>query len=1405
LKPAAIAALSAKVTSMRPIGCFLAAGLLVSLPWLTGSAGSAAAADADAVAFDEPRPLLERYCHECHAGDAAEGDVDLAAFASLDDLKRKPAVWQRVAEVVAGGEMPPKDADQPAAEERQKLLEWVRRFLAAEAAAHAGDPGRVVLRRLSNAEYTCTIRDLTAVDSLDPAREFPVDGAAGEGFTNTGQALVMSPALVTKYLDAAKDVAGHAVLLPDGLRFSASAERGDQIDECLARLRGLYRRFTVARSDMPLQTAHTQGVPVDPGHEGFVAIDRYLAATLAARRQLRDGDTTIEVVAREHGLSPKYLGLLWDVLDGGGGSVAGAKPAPSFLLDRLRMLWEAAGPDGAKDLAAEIGRWQAALWKFNTVGFIARQHGRKDGPSSWLEPVSPLVAEREYRISLRQDDGEDLRIRMAAGDAGDGREQDVVVWRNPRLVVSGSPDLPLRDAVRLTAGRTEALKRVGEQTAACLAAIDDYRSQAAAAEGRAVSVEERWRELARSHSVDPVLLFNWGAVLGLASEPSPSACGELLAGPAEAVEGRAGLLGWTAANALSVTVNTTDAEMKIPGTIGARSVAVHPAPDRQVVVAWRATAAGVYDAKASIGKAHVGCGNGVTWRFELRRGPMRQTLAEGTDSQSPRSALSGIALREGDLLCIVVEPRDGNHSCDLTAVAIEVASGGRVWNLAADAVSGAVAGSPLADAFGNEGVWMFASEPAGAYASRTIPADSLLGRWQLESDAGKRRALAAELQALLAAKPPSPKSPDGVLHRRLLSLTSPLLAVGVSDGVDPAVALPFGRSVGGLPVEPGDLCMQPDDVFEFQLAPDSHARFVVTAAIHPQAGEDATVQPLVTTGTAIDTEPSPSLPFLARRDTAGWLRLERSFAAWCDLLPPAVCYARVVPVDEVVTFNIFYREDDRLKRLMLGDAEAAELDRLWDDLLFVSDEPLELVDVYEQLLEYMTQESSMSALYEAFLPMRGPLAARAEAFRRRKAAAEPAQLEAAIAVAGRAFRRPLTADESRELRSLHATLRSDGLRHEEALRLVLARVLVSPQFLYKVETPGPGDEPRPVSDFELASRLSYFLWSSQPDAELLREAAANRLHEPDVLLAQTRRMVADPKIRRLATEFGTHWLHVENFDEHDEKSPEAFPDFAALRGAMHEEAVLLLTDLFRSDRPIRSLIDADHTFLNEPLAAFYGIPGVKGPEWRRVEGVKPHGRGGVLGLAATLAKQSGASRTSPILRGTWFTEVLLGQKVPKPPKGVPPLAEAPPAGLSERELTAMHSKDAACAGCHARFDPYGFALEEFDAIGRRRKLDVTGKPLDATATLPDGTAVAGHAELCDYLATVRGDEFVRQFCKKLLGYALGRETQLSDAPLLDAILAKLKAGEGRVSMAVEAIVTSPQFRDIRGSDAPDAN
>jgi hypothetical protein len=417
-------------------------------------------------------------------------------------------------------------------------------------------------------------------------------------------------------------------------------------------------------------------------------------------------------------------------------------------------------------------------------------------------------------------------------------------------------------------------------------------------------------------------------------------------------------------------------------------------------------------------------------------------------------------------------------------------------------------------------------------------------------------------------------------------------------------------------------------------------------------------------------------------------------------------------------------------------------------------------------------------------------------------AAEPAQVEAVVALAAKAWRRPLTKAEADGLRGLYGELRNDGLEHEDAVRLLLARVLVAPAFLYKLEDPGPGREPRPVGGRELATRLSYFLWSSLPDEALA--SATERLQDPDVLRAETRRMLRDPRIRRLAVEFGTHWLHVYGFDAHDEKSAEFFPGFADLRGAMHEEAVLLLTDLFQHDRSILSLIDADHTFLNEPLAKHYGIPGVTGPEWRRVEGVRRHGRGGILTLAATLAKQSGASRTSPILRGTFFTEMLLGEKLPKPPKNVPPLAEAPPAGLSERELTALHSSDAACAGCHKRFDGYGFALEEYDAIGRRRDKDTAGKPIDAATALPDGTQVTGAADLRDYLASARGAAFERQFLRKLLGFALGRGVQLSDEPLLDEIQAARAANDHRASVAVEAIVQSPQFRQIRGREAGDA-
>ena len=254
----------------------------------------------------------------------------------------------------------------------------------------------------------------------------------------------------------------------------------------------------------------------------------------------------------------------------------------------------------------------------------------------------------------------------------------------------------------------------------------------------------------------------------------------------------------------------------------------------------------------------------------------------------------------------------------------------------------------------------------------------------------------------------------------------------------------------------------------------------------------------------------------------------------------------------------------------------------------------------------------------------------------------------------------------------------------------------------------------------------------------------------------------------------------------------AFPSSSRCARDMQEETTRFFIDFFQADRSVLSLLDADYSYLNGPLAHFYGIE-FKGDAWQRVDGLHSHGRGGILGFASTLAKQSGASRTSPILRGNWINEVVLGDKLPKPPKGVPVLPEEAPKGLTERQLIERHSSDANCARCHQRIDPFGFCGSGFDAIGRAR-------PANTSAKLPDGTQIEGLDGLRNYILTKRKDDFVSQFCHKLLGYALGRSVQLSDKPLLDSMLTELKANNFTVGHAVEMIVQSRQFREIRGQD-----
>jgi hypothetical protein len=1041
---------------------------------LLASVGSRAAQDLSMRFEKEIQPLLKKYCLDCHATDVQKGDLDLERFGRLTEIKRHPKVWQQVLEQLSNGEMPPKDKRQPTSEERRAFQQWTSSVLDEVAHSRAGDPGPVLLRRLSNAEYTYTIRDLTGVSTLEPAREFPADGAAGEGFMNTGSALVMSPSLFAKYFDAGKEIASHAVLLPEGFRFSEKKTRRDWTEEILGRIRGFYARYTATEGS---EKVNLQGIVFETNEGGRLPLRKYLEATIQARGRLERGGESFDLVAKGRGLSAKYLRILWEALN--------AKTA-GMVLGPLREHWAKAEAADVDAMVEEIARWQKALWKFSTVGHI----GKVGGPKAWMEEIEPIADRQVLKLKLPKMTNDAVAIvYLVARDIGNGSTNNaVVVWAEPRLVLPEKGKAPV------------ALKDSGARVSTSFGKLPDG----------------------------------------------------------------------TAIEDLSLAVQAPGIiEIKIPATMAAGAEFVvtgmlHARSDREALVQVQAT------------------------------------------TEKPK--------------------------------------GGR--GLAAGEVNVKNAGGP----------------------------------WTSQA--------------------------------RELAHTAPILAQNQSE---------------------------------------------------------------------------------QRR------KLTAEFAEFRRLFPAALCYSKIVPVDEVVTLTLAHREDEHLKRLMLEESQARELDRLWEEYNFVSQNALLLVDAFEQLWQYATQDADP----KVFEPMRGPIAERAARFRQRVTECEPKQVEAVVEFAGKAYRRPLVADEGEALRGLYRKLRLEGMGHEEAFRNVLARVFVAPGFLYRLENAPEGVKPGPVSNWELATRLSYFLWSSGPDEELTRAASEGRLIETEVLVAQTRRMLRDARVRRLAEEFGCQWLHIHSFDELDEKSERHFPEFAGLRGTMYEEPIRFFTDLFQENRPVLNIIDADYTFVNKPLAEFYKIPNFEGEDWRRVEHVKGQGRGGALAFAATLAKQSGASRTSPILRGDWIMEVLLGEKLPRPPKDVPVLADEDnsTAGLTVRQLVEKHSSDPRCSGCHQRLDPYGFALENFDTIGRWREHDSANLVIDAKTRLMDGREVDGLEGLRRYLANDRRDSFVRQFCRKLLGYGLGRAVQLSDEPLLAEMQSKLKADGFRVWIAVEAIVQSPQFRQIRGRDA----
>jgi hypothetical protein len=797
-----------------------------------------------------------------------------------------------------------------------------------------------------------------------------------------------------------------------------------------------------------------------------------------------------------------------------------------------------------------------------------------------------------------------------------------VIWENPRLVSAGRTDLPISDLPALVVHLEAQRARILANTEACLNAI------------------------AGGGEADPELMAAWREYLGFGTttlEP-------LLTKQLKSTPDYDFIKGWTGDQALSVLANSSDATVRTPGVMKAHSVATHPSPSRAAVIAWRCETGGSFRIAGDVNDAHPECGNGVTWTLEVRRGHNSEVLAKGETKGAtvfPLGPFENVRVESGQVVALVIGPREGNHACDLTGVNLSIADGSKTWDLGKDVSPDILAGNP-------HGPWHFLSQPASLEAAPDVPGP--VAEWR---------------------KQPSPEQAAKVREflEKEFPLNSPLLRPFLSKRPDSS--------------SPSDLSAKAPSVLEIQIpaALAKGAEFVVTGRLaSPKTGSVQmrvlTEKPdmsttLVAGQAASGLKPGQwsdnnlvtqhSAPVIVNDGSEARARFEKAFEDFRALFPIALCYTRIVPVDEVVTLTLFYREDDPLRSLILFDDEARELDRLWAELLFVSEAPLKQVDVFEQLFQYATQDAKPSA----FEPMRAPILAAAERFKEQQQAADAIQREAVIDFAAKAWRRPLTEAEKTSLRSFPP-------------RLMLVRVLTSPSFLYRGEQ--ARETTGPVNDWELATRLSYFLTSSAPDEELRTIAAGGRLRDDQVLAAQARRLLKTDRVRRLATRVR---LPVSprprrRDPRRKERAPFSPPSSTSATTCRRRSPASSSTcskTTAASSQPARSRSHFREcgTLGEASTASRMRNP----PNGFASTACVSTAAAVILGFAATLAKQArGLRATSAILRGTWVSEVILGDKLPNPPKGVPVLPDEAPEGFTERQLIERHSRDANCMGCH---------------------------------------------------------------------------------------------------------------------------
>jgi hypothetical protein len=661
--------------------------------------------------------------------------------------------------------------------------------------------------------------------------------------------------------------------------------------------------------------------------------------------------------------------------------------------------------------------------------------------------------------------------------------------------------------------------------------------------------------------------------------------------------------------------------------------------------------------------------------------------------------------------------------------------------------------------------------------------------------------------------------------------------------------LRFGEGLDGQKLDPDSFVLKVPSVIEITLSPEAMKdqrtpHFYADASLDGKHSKLSVVR-IGGSNQEPNADRSEVSAVLVAPDQAAAKPFAASCETFCKLFPNRFYF-----VDDTrgisAGFHLiegFFRDDRPLYNSVLNDDGKRTLDRLWDELYFstkINDKMLHGFVFFEReergFLKHpdfnsireedpdLGKEESLRRFEQIYLKRSNVTATGADlenhpihiffedirqGLRRRDQQlkqAEPAYIRHLQDFAQAAYRRPLLAEENKKLLEFFRSVASrDEYGIEQAVRASVIRILVSPHFCYRVEVPPAGKTIQPVADLALASRLSYFLWSSTPDRELLELAARGELNNEKTLRIQVRRMLKDPRVGGFAQEFFGQWLRYGDFLKSTSVNRQVFPEFdESLKQAMFEEPTRFATALIQNDRSVLELLRSDVTFVNKRLASHYGLPfrGTVATEWEQATGLLQKGRGGLPGMAVFLTKNSQPARTSPVKRGFWVVHELLGEHIPAPPPNVPvlPAKETDTRGKSIRELLAQHTENAACARCHQRFDSVGLSMEGFDAIGKSRAKDLAGRPIDNLVRLPTGKEAHGIPEFSNYLVAERKTEFTHTLCKKLLGFALGRSLELSDRALEEEMQDSLKRNDYHFTCLVETIVLSPQLRTQRGKD-----